>query len=182
MKEKNAKIGVNHAGYFSLLSSISSLLSLSSSSSLALCSLLKAAPCDWRIDACLLACLPACLLVGTSTGSWTKRELPLAPLSQLSAPRRTNERTSEHEGNRVSCRFLPSFPFPPVSHRLVSLPPSFPASHVAHPVPVRGRRTWKTLDTRILARSPISRSKKSRDTLAEEGRKIWGFLNGWIRR
>lgn len=103
---------MNRAGYFSLLSSISSLLSLSSSSSLALCSLLKAAPCDWRIDACLLACLPACLLVGTSTGSWTKRELPLA--SSLPALRTApNERANQRARRESSILpFSPFLPFP----------------------------------------------------------------------
>lgn len=83
--------------------------------------MLKAPSHDWRIDACLPACLPgwlagwlpACLLVGTSTGSWTKRELPLASsLSQLSAPRRA-ERASAKGIEYPVVFYHPPFPFIP---------------------------------------------------------------------
>lgn len=72
------------------------------------------------LPACLLACLPACLLVGTSTGSWTKRELPLASsLSQLSAPRRA-ERVSAKGIEYPAVFYRLPFPFVPISR----LPPS----------------------------------------------------------
>lgn len=52
---------------------------------------------DRCVPACLPTCLAACLLVGTSTGSWTKRELPLASsLYQLSALRRASAKGIEY--------------------------------------------------------------------------------------
>lgn len=96
-------------------------------------------------------CVPACLLVGTSTGSWTKRELPLA--SSLCQP---SPRSSPRRGIRVSCRFPPSFlPFLPPAPLL--------APSCSRPVLLtRGRRAWRTLDTCEFATSPISINKPRR--------------------
>lgn len=99
-------------------------------------------------------CVPACLLVGTSTGSWTKRELPLA--SSLCQPLRIAPR----RGNRVSCRFLPSFlPFPPLSIFLPSFLVPLAPSYSRPVLLTRGRRAWRTLDMCEFATSSISRKQ-----------------------
>lgn len=107
------------------------------------------------------ACLPACLLVGTSTGSWTKRELPLASsLCQHSAPRRaaphrSAPRRAGAKGIEYPAVFSRLF-FPFLSIFLPSyfIPLVILSSGIAHP---RKKNLEETLDMCKFATSLMSR-------------------------
>lgn len=108
------------------------------------------------IGGSMRACLPACLLVGTSTGSWTKRELPLASsLCQHSAPRRSAPRRAGAKGIEYPAVFS-RLSFPSLSIFLPSffIPLAILSSGIAHP---RKKNLEETLDMCKFATSLMSR-------------------------
>lgn len=96
----------------------------------------------------------ACLLVGTSTGSWTKRELPLASsLSQLSAAHHAVplRRASARRELSILPRFLSHLPFPsapPPIRSFPSLSSPFALSPLLYRCRYRSKEVevWKSLD------------------------------------
>lgn len=99
----------------------------------------------------------ACLLVGTSTGSWTKRELPLA--SSLSSLRRAELSAAplRRASERASTKGIE---YPAV----FSLSATFPSSHM---VPVQGRRTWKRSGSRLVRRIRRGSSREAAARFAQ---------------